>query len=87
MHKVILTFHSDTEAEAGKIRGLMHMHTKHVKIVKEKRATGVYGVIDIWVVMGGFNLKENAEVAKKEIDERFVNNIIRKPLNRLGRTA
>ena len=87
MYKIILQFYSDTEAEAEKIRGLMHMHTKHVKTVKQKRATGVYGSIDIWLVMGGFNLKENAEVAKKEIDERFVNNIIRKPLNRLGRTA
>lgn len=73
MHKVILSFYSDTEGFAEKIRGLLYMHTKHVKIVKQQRAEGVYGIIDIWIVMGGFILKENAKIAEKAINERFFN--------------
>lgn len=73
MHKVTLQFFADTEEYAEKIRGALCMHTKHVKIVKQQRAEGVYGIIDIWIVMGGFILKENAKIAEKAINERFFN--------------
>lgn len=71
MRKVILQYPSDTEEGATKIRGIMHMHTKHVKVDKQTRNVGVYGATNYWTVSGMFGLKENAEIARKEIDGRL----------------
>ena len=70
MSKMMLQYPMDKEEDAEKVRGIMHMHTKHVKITRQVRATGVYGTTEFWIVIGMFILKSNAEIARKEIDDR-----------------
>ena len=46
------------------VRAVMYMHTKYVSMVTS----------GCWIdITGRFHSKENAEVAKKEINERFFN--------------
>ncbi len=81
MSKMMLQYSMDTTSEAEKVRGIMHMHAKDVKVDKQIRATGVYGLVNFYTVTGMFLKKENAEIARKEIDERLEDKDIWKSLS------
>ncbi len=71
MPKTILEFPVDEEDTARKILALMHMHTKNAKTTKQSRQTGFYGIIVFYTTIGIFSSRQNAEIAKKAINERF----------------
>jgi hypothetical protein len=81
MPKMMLQYPVDKKKDADKVRGIMHMHTKHVKVDKQIRATGVYGLVEYYTVTGMFIKKDNAEIARKEINERLEDKDIWKSLS------
>ncbi len=76
MHKIrnylsFVIYPSDAE-KANRVKAALHMHTKHVKIV-EKYANDLCSSEMYQEVWGAFSYRETAEIATKEINERFFN--------------